>query len=299
MLRAYGTYVILVATVLVGQSGNFAMMSNVKPPLNITALLRCGQSGNRLCADPWIGPSAAVSPQGFRFPVWEFSWPGAYRLDAGKAVPIVEREPPIAAKPSPYAATFRLDFLSAAGTLVVIAAMFAFIPMMMAGIPARTFLDTFGRTIRQLARPVVTIAFIVSIATVMNYAGMTSSMALALAHTGRWFPFFSAWLGMIGVFLTGSDTASNTLFGPLQATTATVAGLNPILMSATNSSGGVMGKMISPQNLSVGAAGVGAVGQEGAILSRVLMHSVVLTTLMGILAMLQAYVFPWVVPAAR
>ncbi len=107
----------------------------------------------------------------------------------------------------------------------------------------------------------------------MNYSGMTSSLALALAETGFLFPFFSAFIGMLGVFLTGSDTSSNTLFGPLQATTAKVAGLDPILMAATNSSGGVMGKMISPQNLSVGAAGVGAVGREGEIFRRVIGHS--------------------------
>jgi lactate permease len=143
---------------------------------------------------------------------------------------------------------------------------------------------------------VITIAFILSIATVMNYSGMTSSMALALAKTGTLFPFFAAWLGMIGVFLTGSDTSSNTLFGPLQATTAKLSGLDPVLMAATNSSAGVMGKMISPQNLSVGAAGVGAVGREGEILSKVILHSLILTTLMGIVAMLQAYVVPWMVP---
>jgi L-lactate permease len=150
--------------------------------------------------------------------------------------------------------------------------------------------------LRQLKLPIVTIAFILSIATVMNYSGMTSSMALALAATGALFPFFSAFIGMLGVFLTGSDTSSNTLFGPLQATTAKVSGLDPILTAATNSSGGVMGKMISPQNLSVGAAGVGAVGREGEILRRVLVHSLVLTSLMGVLAMLQAYVFPWMIP---
>jgi L-lactate permease len=193
--------------------------------------------------------------------------------------------------------TFRLDFLATAGTLVLLAAAVAFVPMLIAGVPARTFGTTFARTLTQLRLPVVTIAFILSIATVMNYSGMTSSMALALAATGVLFPFFSAFLGMLGVFLTGSDTSSNTLFGPLQATTARVSGLDPILTAATNSSGGVMGKMISPQNLSVGAAGVGAVGSEGVILRRVLVHSLVLTALMGVLAMLQAYVFPWMVPA--
>ena len=296
VIRAYATYGILVITVLIGQSGNFAGMSKVPPPANVTALLRCGQGGNKLCPDPWIGTAASVAPQGFRFPVWEFSWPGAYRVEDGKNAPIVQRETPVVAKSSPYALTFRLDFLAAAGTLVFLSALLAFVPMLLCGVKPAALGRTAKATYRQLRLPILTIAFILSIATVMNYSGMTSSMALALARTGWWFPFFSAWLGMIGVFLTGSDTSSNTLFGPLQATTANVAGLNPILMGATNSSAGVMGKMISPQNLSVGAAGVGAVGREGEILRRVVVHSLVLTTLMGILAMLQAYVFPWMVP---
>jgi len=294
--RAYATYGILIATVLVGQIGNFAGMARLRPPANVTALLRCGQGGNQLCPDPWLGRSAASSPQGFRFPVWEFNWPGAYRMVNGKPAPIVQREAPVVATSSPYALTFRLDFLAAAGTLVLVAALIAFVPMMMRGVAPGVLGETAGKTFRQLRLPVVTIAFILSIATVMNYSGMTSSMALALATTGGLFPFFAAWLGMIGVFLTGSDTSSNTLFGPLQATTAKLSGFSPILMGATNSSAGVMGKMISPQNLSVGAAGVGAVGREGEILARVAVHSLVLTTLMGVLAMLQAYVVPWMVP---
>jgi L-lactate permease len=296
VVRAYATYGILVLAVLVGQSGNFAGMSSVRPPANVTALLRCGQGGNKLCPDPWLGQPASVDPQAPRFPVWEFSWPGAYRLDAGKPAPLVQREPPIVPKSTPYPLTFRLDFLAAAGTLTLVGAFIAFVPMLVSGVSPSVLARVGRQTLRQLRLPVVTIAFILSIATVMNYSGMTSSMALALARTGWWFPFFSAWLGMIGVFLTGSDTASNTLFGPLQATTAGVAGLSPILMGATNSSAGVMGKMISPQNLSVGAAGVGAVGREGEILKRVVMHSIILTTLMGLLAMLQAYVVPWMVP---
>jgi L-lactate permease len=282
-------------------------MSTVPPPANVTALLRCGQGGNKLCPDPWIGDRPAVSPQGFRFPVWEFSWPGAYRRTSSFSAelnhdvlsapaPIVQRESPVVAKTTPYPLTFRFDFLAAAGTLVLLASLLAFAPMLVCGVPMSALGRAAGKTARQLRLPIVTIAFILSIATVMNYSGMTSSMALALAKTGFWFPFFSAWLGMIGVFLTGSDTASNTLFGPLQATTANVAGLSPVLMAATNSSAGVMGKMISPQNLSVGAAGVGAVGREGEILVRVLKHSLILTTLMGLLAMLQAYVVPWIVP---
>ena len=294
--RAYATYGILVITVLIGQSGNFAGMSQVKPPANVTALLRCGQAGFRLCPDPWIGPPAAQAPQAFRFPVWDFNWPGAYRMVDGKPVALVQREAPVVAQTTPYPLTYRLDFLAAAGTLVLIATFVALIPMVATGASASILGVAFGKTVKQLKLPIVTIAFILSIATVMNYSGMTSSMALALAQTGWLFPFFSAWLGMLGVFLTGSDTSSNTLFGPLQATTAKVSGLDPILMGATNSSAGVMGKMISPQNLSVGAAGVGAVGREGEIFSKVIFHSLILTTLMGLLAMLQAYVVPWMVP---
>ena len=181
-------------------------------------------------------------------------------------------------------------------TLVLFATFIALIPMVMAGARPGILGAAFAKTAAQLRLPIITIAFILSIATVMNYSGMTSSMALALAGTGWLFPFFSAWLGMLGVFLTGSDTSSNTLFGPLQATTAKVSGLDPILMGATNSSAGVMGKMISPQNLSVGAAGVGAVGREGEIFSKVIVHSLVLTALMGLLAMFQQYVVPWMIP---
>jgi L-lactate permease len=296
IVRAYASYGILILTVLIGQIGNFAGMSDLKPPANMTALLKCGQGGNRLCPEPWFGSTAAVSPQGFRFPVWEFHWPGAYTMSEGKVSPLVQREAPVVAVSSPYPLTYRLDFLAAAGTLVVLAALIAFVPMLLFGVPFSALGVTFGKTVRQLRLPVITIAFILSIATVMNYSGMTSSMALALAKTGVMFPFFAAWLGMIGVFLTGSDTSSNTLFGPLQATTAKLSGLDPILMAATNSSAGVMGKMISPQNLSVGAAGVGAVGREGEILAKVIVHSLILTTLMGIVAMLQAYVVPWMVP---
>jgi L-lactate permease len=296
LARAYGTYGILVLVVLVGQIGNLAGLSTLEPPLNVTALFRCGQIGNRLCPDPWIGEPAATDPQGFRFPVWEFNWPGAYRMEDGRPAALVRRQPPVVANTSPYPLTYRLDFLATAGTLVLGAAFLAFIPMRLAGLPFGALGRTFVRTVRQLRLPIVTIAFILSISTIMNYSGMTSSMALALARTGAVFPFFAAWLGMIGVFLTGSDTASNTLFGPLQATTARLSGFDPVLMGATNASAGVMGKMISPQNLSVGAAGVGAVGREGEILARVAIHSLLLTTAMGLLALLQAYVLAWTVP---
>jgi lactate permease len=255
--RAYGMYALLIVVVLLGQAAASAGLRNVK---------------------------------------WEAPWPGSYAQADGRPSPLAFREPPVVPQPVPYPLTYRLDVLTSAGTLVLAASALAFLAMTFFGAPPSAFVMTFGRTLRQLRWPIVTIAFILSISTVMNYSGMTGSLALALAATGALFPFFSAFIGMIGVFLTGSDTASNTLFGPLQATTAKVSGLDPILTAATNSSGGVMGKMISPQNLSVGAAGVGAVGREGDILRRVVGHSLLLTALMGVVAMLQAYVFPWMVP---
>lgn len=255
--RAFAMYGILIVVVLLGQWAASAGLKNVK---------------------------------------WEAPWPGSYAMVDAQAAPLVHREPPIVPESRPYPLSFRLDVLTSAGTLVLFASAVAFLVMLGKGAPPAAFLLTFARTVRQLKLAIATIAFILSIATVMNYSGMTSSLALALAETGVLFPFFSAFIGMIGVFLTGSDTASNTLFGPLQATTARVSGLDPILTAATNSSGGVMGKMISPQNLSVGAAGVGAVGREGEIFRRVVGHSLVLTSLMGLLAMLQAYVFPGMIP---
>jgi L-lactate permease len=159
------------------------------------------------------------------------------------------------------------------------------------------FLAADGRTLRQLALPIVTIAFILAIAQIMNYSGMTSSMAIALSKTGFMFPFVAAFLGWLGVFLTGSDTFSNTLFGPLQAQTAQQLGnVSLILTAGTNSSGGVMGKMISPQNSSVGAAGVNKVGSEGAIFRRVIGYSLILTRLVGVVAMIEAYVIPGIIP---
>jgi len=225
--------------------------------------------------------------------------PGSYELVNGKPRSLISREPPVVSKASPYDLTFRWDFLIAAGSLVLYAAILAWLLMVIRGRlhPLDLFV-VYGRTLRQLALPIVTIMFILGIAQVMNYSGMTSSLAIALSKTGFIFPFVSAFLGALGVFLTGSDTSSNTLFGPLQAQTAQQLGnVSPILTAATNSSGGVMGKMISPQNLSVGAAGVNKVGAEGEIFRRVIRYSIILTALVGVVAMIEAYVVPFIIPS--
>jgi len=215
-----------------------------------------------------------------------FSWPG---LDG-----LVTRVPPITNEPANYAAEFTWNILSAAGSVVLIAAIIAGLVM---GAGPGILLRVYGQTLDQLKLAIVTIALILGIAYVMNYSGATSTLGLAFAATGFFFPFFSAFIGWLGVVLTGSDTSSNALFGPMQVITAQSVGVEPALAGATNSSGGVMGKMISPQNLSVGASAIGQVGREPDIFRLTFKWSLILTVAMGILAMIQAYVIPWIIPS--
>jgi L-lactate permease len=310
VVRAYMMYVILVVVILIGQMGNLPFFSGtpagnpknaLHTPANITADLKCGQPAFKLCPNPWIGPNPTVDAGAFKFPFWRFQWPGSYNGTSAKPKPLITQEPQIVAKSTPYPITFTWDFLAAAGSLVLFASIIAFIVMAIRGAPLRLFFTTYGRTLRQLALPIMTIAFILGIAAVMNFSGMTSTLALLMAKTGAVFPFFSAVIGALGVFLTGSDTASNTLFGPMQAFTAkqiVIGGhhLSPVLTAGTNSSGGVMGKMISPQNLSVGAAGVNRVGAEGDIFRRTIGYSLILTALVGVVAMIEVYLIPGIIP---
>jgi L-lactate permease len=305
ILRAYSMYIVLVVVILVGQMGNLPFFAGhpvgdkktaLAAPYNITADLKCGTPGFALCPQPWIGPDPTKDRQSFKFPDWNFYWPGTYEITKGQPVSVIYREKPIVAKSTAYALTFDWNFLAAAGSLVLYAGLIAFLLMRIFGSRV-SFLAVYGRTIRQLALPIATIALILAIAQLMNYSGMTSSMAIALSKTGVIFPFVAAFLGWLGVFLTGSDTSSNTLFGPLQAQTAQqLHNVSPILTAGTNSSGGVMGKMISPQNLSVGAAGVNKVGAEGEIFRRVIGYSLILTSAVGVVAMIEAYVIPGIVP---
>src|SRR5437016_6333784 len=303
--RAYAMYLVLVIVILIGQMGNLPWWSGhpvgdvktaLPAPANITADLKCGTPAFALCKLPWIGPDPAKDRQAFKFPDWNFLWPGTYDIQKGQPVSLINREKPIVSKSTPYPLAFDWNFLAAAGSLVLYACIVAFLLMLLAG--ARlNFFTVYARTIRQLALPIATIALILAIAQLMNYSGMTASMAIALSKTGFIFPFVAAFLGWLGVFLTGSDTSSNTLFGPLQAQTAQQLGnVSPILTAGTNSSGGVMGKMISPQNLSVGAAGVNKVGAEGDIFRRVIGYSLILTSAVGVVAMIEAYVIPGIVP---
>jgi len=224
---------------------------------------------------------ALLAPFGFTF-----EWPGLHNM--------VIKAAPIVAKETPYAAVFAVNIGSAAGTAILIAGLIAvfFMPNYGHG----KAIACFFRTIKQLKWPIATIAMILGLAYIMNYSGMSSSMGLAFTATGALFPFFSPILGWLGVFLTGSDTSSNALFGSLQKTTAQQIGVSPELCVAANSSGGVTGKMISPQSISVATAASNMVGREGDIFRFTLGHSVAMTLFVCVLTLLQAYALKWMLP---
>jgi lactate permease len=212
-------------------------------------------------------------------------WPG---LDGA-----IRRLPPVVAGPSTYAAKYTLNLLSASGTSTLFATIAT---VLVLRIPLRTFMKSLARTTRALLLPILTIASVVALAYVMNYSGTTATLALALAATGKLFPFFSALLGWLGVFLTGSDTSANALFGNLQVVTADKLGLSPSLMAASNSSGGVMGKMVSLQSISVAAAATGMPSTDEAKLFRfTLKHSILLAAIIGLIVTVYAYVLPGLV----
>lgn len=195
--------------------------------------------------------------------------------------------------PAKVAAKFKFNFMSAAGTAILIAAILS---ALICGVGVGDFLKIGGKTLYDLRFPAVTIATVVGLAYLMNASGMTNCLGLVFTRTGSLFPFLAPFLGWLGVFLTGSDTSSNVLFGGLQKVTAEQLGLNPILTGAANTSGGVMGKMISPQSIAVATAATGLVGEEGNLFRFTLKHSLFLTFIVGIIVYLQAYVVPWMIP---
>ncbi len=207
----------------------------------------------------------------------------------------VIRVPPVTPTPSVYAAVFVFNWLSTAGTATFLA---AFIAGLLTGVGPVAFARLMVKTLRRLLVPELTFAALLALAYVMNYSGATATLGLLLAGTGVMFPFFSAFLGWLGVFLTGSDTSANALFGNLQVISARTLGLNPVLMAAVNSSAGVLGKMVSLQSIAVATAATGMSRDEEAKLFRfTLRHSLGLTVAMGLIAMLCAYVFIGFVPS--
>jgi lactate permease len=206
----------------------------------------------------------------------------------------ITRVPPVTAQPAPYAAVYTLNWLSASGTACFFAAIATALCLRLR---PRAFAAAYAATFRQLRLPMLTIACMLGLAYLMNYSGMTSTLGLALAATGPTFPFFSATLGWLGVFLTGSDTSANALFGNLQVVTANALDLNPILTASTNSAAGVMGKMISIQSIAVAVAATGlSKADESRLFRFTIKHSVLLMALMGLMALAYAYLFPGAVP---
>jgi lactate permease len=194
----------------------------------------------------------------------------------------------VVAKPTPEGAVFAFTWLSYTGTGMLIAAIISGFVM---GFSPLGLIRSYGRTIWVVRYSLLTIMAMLGIGTLTRFSGLDATLGLAFAHTGVLYPFFGALLGWLGVALTGSDTASNVLFGGLQKITAEQLGLSPILMAAANSSGGVMGKMIDAQSIVVASTATNWFGHEGSILRFVFWHSIALACLVGILVTLQAYVF--------
>ncbi|MBA3672098.1 MAG: L-lactate permease, partial [Gemmatimonadaceae bacterium] len=203
---------------------------------------------------------------------------------------VVLRAPPIGTGTHAEPAVFAFNILSATGTSVLVAALVGGVTM---GFSPRELVRVYGRTFRMATPSLVTIAAMLSLGYLTRFSGLDAILGLAFARTGLFYPFFGTLLGWLGVALTGSDTASNVLFGNLQAVTARQLGLSPVLMAAANSSGGVMGKMIDMQSIVVASAATRYRGEEGRILRFVFTHSLVLAVLVGVLVMLQAYVPPF------
>ncbi|MDG4550391.1 MAG: lactate permease LctP family transporter [Candidatus Contendobacter sp.] len=218
--------------------------------------------------------------------VISFPIPGLDKL-VMKAVPIVKTV-------TPYEAVYKFDVLSATGTSILLAAV---VSAFILGVNVKTFFVTLWETLVDLARPIFTIGLVLGFAFIANYSGASSTLGLAFAATGVLFPFFSPFLGWLGVFLTGSDTSSNALFANLQQVTAQQIGVDPTLTIAANTTGGVTGKMISPQSIAVACAATGLVGKESDLFRFTLKHSLFFATIIGVITYIQAYYLQWMIPA--
>jgi lactate permease len=248
----------------------------------------------------WGAPVVKLAMNRWTDSLLPASLPHSPTLLNGLLVPglhnLITRIPPVTPQPAPYAAPYELNWLTASGTACLFAAIATAFVLR---IRPRKFVDAYIATFKQLRLAIMTIAFMLGLAYLMNYSGMTSTLGLALAATGWAFPFFSAVLGWLGVFLTGSDTSANALFGNLQVVTANALNLNPVLTASVNSAAGVMGKMISIQSIAVAVAATGMTSaDEGKLFRFTIRHSVFLMIVMGIISMLFAYVFSGNVPVA-
>jgi lactate permease len=235
-----------------------------------------------LCAIVFLWGLPQFSDWLGRFTTMSFTVPGLHHT--------VERVPPVVAKPAAEAAIFTFNWLTATGTGIFVAAVLAGLLM---GLSSVTLIKCFLKTIFNTRFAIITIAAMLAIGYVTRYCGLDATMGLAFARTGALYPFFGSLIGWLGVASTGSDTASNVLFGSLQQLTARQIGVSPVLMASANSAGGVMGKMIAAPSVVVASTVTQTYGQEGAILRRVFLHSLALACLVGIVVYLMAYVHPF------
>lgn len=234
-----------------------------------------------------IPPFKALFAKGGSLQDWVFNF-SVPLLDK-----LVAKMPPVVAESMPYAAVYKLDWLSATGTAIMVAAVISVIYLRM---KPQAAVATFFSTMKELALPIYSIGMVLAFAFISNYSGLSATLALALAHTGDAFTFFSPFLGWLGVFLTGSDTSSNALFAALQATTAQQIGVSDVLLVAANTTGGVTGKMISPQSIAIACAAVGLVGKESDLFRFTVKHSLIFTCMVGVITTLQAYLLTWMIP---
>jgi lactate permease len=195
----------------------------------------------------------------------------------------------------PYAAIYTFQPLGT-GTAILLAVVLTTIIVVATGSSPAVFLQALADTWKQLRFAILTVMLIIGLAFLFNYSGMAYTLGLAVSNVGAIFPFFAVFLGWIAVFLSGSDTSGNALFGNLQVVAAKQLHLSPVLMAASNSTGGVMGKMISPQNVTTGVSTSSLVGKEGQVVARVFQHSPLLVVLLGLLVMVQQYLIPWIIP---
>ena len=192
----------------------------------------------------------------------------------------------------PYDAVWPFQPLGT-GTAILVAAI---ITAMLVRLPLRAFVDCVIETLRQVWLPVVTVTLIIGLAYLMNYSGIAYTLGKGVAETGHFFVLLSPFLGWVAVMLSGSDTSGNALFGNLQVVAARQLNLDPVLFAAANSSGGVMGKMISPQNIATGVSVTKLSGQEGLVFARIFKHSIILTLLLSALVAAQQFLVPWMIP---
>jgi lactate permease len=205
----------------------------------------------------------------------------------------ISRSTPVVAKPTPEGARYDFNWLSATGSGCFLAAL---VSGLLLGMSPVALMKTFWRTLVRMRLAMVAISFMLGLGYVTRYSGLDAVLGLAFTRTGWLYPFFGTFLGWLGVALTGSDTSSNALFGSLQRITSQQLGIDPVLMCAANSAGGVMGKMVDAQSITIATSATEQVGNEGVIFRFVFWHSIALGAIVGIIVMLYAYVFPYLVP---